>query len=138
MTRSKAKLIPPIDWEQQNDTRELTREAVQNEQAKYVDKKSKKKEKEVKDEVKVEGKLEELFQELMTTPTNFTLDQLLSLVPIFKDRFLSATRQISAGPVVKQLEDDVEAYQIFPRDVNFTIPTVKVEWNGTTVSPCLA
>ena len=79
-----------------------------------------------------EGKSEALFHELLTTPMNFTLDQLLSLVPIFRDRFYSATRKLSEEPLVAQLQKPVESYQVLPEDVDFTIPTVKVEWNSNT------
>lgn len=71
-----------------------------------------------------------LFEELLNTPMHFTLDQLLSLVPIFRDRFYSATRMSTVPKIQSALKENAGSYQISPDDVDFTIPTVQLEFDG--------
>ena len=65
----------------------------------------------------------------METPMTFTLDQLLSLTPIFRDKFYSVARNSSPPLVLQKFQQNVDTYQVHPEDVDFTMPTVKVEWN---------
>ena len=56
---------------------------------KITKKKAKKQDEKLSSEEVKEGKSAALFEQLMETPMKFTLDQLLSLTPIFRDKFYS-------------------------------------------------
>ena len=75
--------------------------AVQKEQQKMTKKKAKKQDDKLSFEEVKEGKSAALFEQLMETPMTFTLDQLLSLTPIFRDKFYSVARN-SSSPLVPQ------------------------------------
>lgn len=128
VTRSKAKLKSPLDWEDQKDVRDEAADKIVK--AQDSDSSTNERLKTVKNEEGKKQKSEALFQELLNTPMNFTLDQLLSLVPIFRDRFYSATRKSKLLEVLKELEQNVGSYQINPDDVDFTVPTVELEFDG--------
>lgn len=54
----------------------------------------------------------EFLEELLNTPMTFTLDQLLSLVPIFNGRFYYVTRMTKVLEIRSVLKENVENYQI--------------------------
>ena len=91
-TLSKAKLKPPLDWEEQKDIREEVTEEILNDQK--DEGKHKRKKRMVDKEEQEEGKSEALFKEMLNSPLTFTLDQLLSLVPMFRDQMYSAFFEI--------------------------------------------
>ena len=72
----------------------------------------------------------ELFEALLNTPMHFTLDQLLALDLIFWDRFYSMTWMPNILEMQKVFEENVGNHQIIPKDVDFIVPIVELEFNG--------
>ena len=87
-------------------------------------KKQKRKKKMLEKEEHKEDKSEALFQELLDSPLSFTLDQLLSLVPMFRDRVYSVMQKSSESGIRPLLKQSVGSHRISPEDVDFTVPTV--------------
>lgn len=135
ITRSKAKLKAPLDWEEQKEIRNEVIEEV--EKSGDQDVTSMRKTKELKKGENSEITSGALFNELLNTPMHFTLDQLLSLVPIFRDKLYSVTRMSNVPEIQSALKEKAESYQISSDDVDFTIPTVQLEFDGRTISDVL-
>ena len=71
-----------------------------------------------------------MFEELLNSPLSFTLDQLLSLVPMFRDRVYSAVKKSSMSGIKPMMEQSVGSNLISPEDVDFTVPTVQLDFDN--------
>ena len=76
-----------------------------------------------------EDKSEALFKEMLNSTLNFTLDQLLSLVPMFRDRMYSAILKSRILGDIPLFEQSVCSALISPKDVDFHVPTVQLEFD---------
>lgn len=61
---------------------------------------------------------------------HFTLDQLLSIVPTFKQQLLSKFQAKLKHREVEKHTPVWEAFQMIPKDVDFRVPTVEVTYEG--------
>ena len=135
VTLSKAKLKPPLDWEEQKEIRnEVIEEVEKSEDEEMTSIRKNNQAKRMESSEMTSGAL---FEVLLNTPMHFTLDQLLSLVPIFRDRLYSVTRRSAVPKLQSALKENAESYQISPDDVDFTIPTVQLEFDGRIFSDVL-
>ncbi|MCO5613387.1 hypothetical protein L7F22_067663 [Adiantum nelumboides] len=105
VTRSKAKLKSPLDWEEQKDIREEVTEEILNDQKEEG--KHKRKKRMVEKEEQEEDKSEALFKEMLNSPLTFTLDQLLSLVPMFRDRIWMVNKAENISVRYVEVESEV-------------------------------
>ncbi|MCO5612765.1 hypothetical protein L7F22_067035 [Adiantum nelumboides] len=132
VTRSKAKLKSPLDWEEQKDVREEVTEEILNDQKEEG--KHKRKKRMVEKEEQEEDKSEALFKEMLNSPLTFTLDQLLSLVPMFRDRMYSTILKSRISGDRPLFEQSVCSALISPEDVDFQVPTVPLEFDSRKFS----
>ncbi|MCO5600240.1 hypothetical protein L7F22_054350 [Adiantum nelumboides] len=132
VTRSKAKLKSPLDWEEQKDIREEVTEEILNDQKEEG--KHKRKKRMVEKEEQEEDKSEALFKEMLNSPLTFTLDQLLSLVPMFRDRMYSTILKSRISGDRPLFEQSVCSALISPEDVDFQVPTVSLEFDSRKFS----
>ena len=72
----------------------------------------------------------ELFEVFLEFPIHFTLDQLLSMVPVYKQQIVQKFQAKVAGQTRKQGISVLETYQMIPENVDFRIPTIEVMFNG--------
>ncbi|KAI5065377.1 hypothetical protein GOP47_0020072 [Adiantum capillus-veneris] len=106
-TRSKAMLKPPLDWEEQKEIRdEVAKDLMEKDQQQS---KLKSKEKGVKKEEKERERMDAFSEELTNSSIHFTLDQLLSLVPIFRDRLYTVMRRTKTVPSMKEVQQTVKS-----------------------------
>ena len=120
VTRAKAKLQGPLDWDDQRKIRVKVTEKIQKEQ--------KEKEK-VSD--KDDQKMDDFFQELLNTPMHITIGQLLDTVPLFKEKMM---QKLGKNHVEVKVS---EVYGLEPEDVDFTIPTITVDFQGDQIGGVL-
>ncbi|KAI5080469.1 hypothetical protein GOP47_0003652 [Adiantum capillus-veneris] len=104
-TRSKAKLKPPLDWEEQKEIRDGVAEDLMEKDQQQSNLKLK--EKGVKKEEKERERMDALFKELTNSCIHFTLYQLFSLVPIFRDRLYTVMRRTKTVPSMKEVQQTV-------------------------------
>ena len=114
ITRAKAKLKSPLDWEDQRKVREKVTNKLDA----------------LPEEMGVQSGVgqfnsEAFYEELFNTPLQVTLGQFLDTAPLFKQRMMS---RLGKNPTVGQ---NAQSYGLEPADVDFSIPMVKVEYNQT-------
>ena len=120
VTRAKAKLQSPLDWDDQRKIRVKVTEKIQKEQ--------KEKEK-VSD--KDDQRIDDFFQELLNTPMHITIGQLLDTVPLFKEKMM---QKLGKNHIEVKVS---EVYGLEAEDVDFTIPTITVDFQGDKIDGVL-